>query len=120
MKFGMAESFYPSYIGPRDNIVQLIPNGVIRVLDIGCSIGALGENIKRKKGAEVTGVEVDKEMANVAKERLDRVIVGDIESIDLEDHLAPNYFDCLIFADVLQFLKDGWKICLIICRGYNK
>lgn len=104
------ENLNPSYIGRRDDIVKLIPTGVKKVLDIGCSIGALGESIKRKNGAEVTGIEVDEEMANIAKEKLDRVVVGDIESINLEDHLAPNYFDCIMFADVLEHLKDGWKI----------
>lgn len=94
--------FNPSYIGPRQGIVNLIPDEVRKVLDVGCSTGVLSESIKRKNGAEVTGIEVDNDMANVAKEKLDRVVVGDIENISLLDYFSPNYFDCIIFADVLE------------------
>jgi len=102
--------FNPSYIGPRQDIVNLIPGEVRKVLDVGCSTGVLGESIKRKNGAEVTGIEVDNDMANVAKEKLDRVVVGDIENISLRDYFSPNYFDCIIFADVLEHLREGWKV----------
>jgi len=103
-------NFNPSYIGPRDDIVQLIPNGVTRVLDIGCSIGVLGESVKLKNGAEVAGIEVDKEIANVAKDKLDRVIVGDVEKINLLDYFSSNYFNCIIFSDVLEHLKEPWDV----------
>jgi len=110
MEFGMTEDFNPSYIGPRDDIVKLIPDRVKKVLDVGCSIGVLGESIKRKNDAEVIGIEVDEKMANVAKEKLDRVIVGDVEKVNLTDYLSSNYFDCIIFADILEHLTDGWKV----------
>lgn len=110
MKITKTNNFNPSYIGPRDDIVKLIPNGIEKVLDVGCSTGVLGESIKRKNSAEVTGIEVDNDMADVAKEKLDRVVVGDIENISLLDYFSPNYFDCIIFADVLEHLRDGWKV----------
>ena len=106
----MGCKFNPSYIGRRNNVARLVPEGAIRILDVGCSIGALGENIKRKNGAEVTGIEIDKEMARVAKQKLDRVVVGDIETINLENNFAPNYFECIIFADVLEHLKEPWDV----------
>jgi 2-polyprenyl-3-methyl-5-hydroxy-6-metoxy-1,4-benzoquinol methylase len=49
-------------------------------------------------------------MAKVAKEKIDRVIMEDIERINLIDYFQPNYFDCIIFADVLEHLKDPWAI----------
>ena len=55
-------------------------------------------------------IEFDEQMANVAKDKLDKVIIGDIENINLVDSLPPNYFDCIIFADVLEHLKNPWKI----------
>lgn len=112
----MRSNFNPSYVGPRDDIVRLIPEGTRKVLDIGCSIGVLGESIKRENGAEVTGIEIDKKMADIAKQKLDRVILGDIEKINLSDYFSSNYFDCIIFADVLEHLKDGWKI---LARSVN-
>lgn len=104
------EGFNPSYIGSRTDIVNLVPVDVQKILDIGCSIGTLGEQLKQKTGAEVIGIELDDQMVQIAKKRLDRVIVGDIEELNLEDCLLPNYFDCIIFADVLEHLKNPWNI----------
>lgn len=102
--------FNPSYIGPREDVLNLIPDNVRKVLDFGCSVGAPGEQIKKKHGAEVIGIEIDDKMAREAEKKLDRVIVGDLDEINLEDYFKPNYFDCLIFADVLEHLKDPWTV----------
>jgi len=53
------------------------------------------------------GIELDEQMATkIAKEKLDKVIIRDIERINLANYFAPNYFDCIIFADVLKYLKN--------------
>jgi len=107
----LVNNFNPSYIGIRNDILSLISDDVSRVLDIGCSTGALGEQIKQSNNnVEVIGIEFDEQMANVAKNKLDKVIVGDIESINLADSLPLNYFDCIIFADILEHLKNPWGI----------
>ena len=49
-------------------------------------------------------------MAKVAKEKIDRVIMGDIERNNLIDYFQQNYFDFIIFADVLEHLKDPWAV----------
>ena len=104
-------NFNFSYIGMRKDILNLIPEGGIRILDVGCSIGRLGEQIKqRNNNVEVVGIEFDEQMAEVAEKKLDKVIVGDIENINLADSLPPNYFDCIIFADILEHLKNPWEI----------
>lgn len=111
MKMIKTNNFNPSYIGVRNDILNLVPDSVIRVLDVGCSIGTLGEQIKcRNNNAEVIGIEVNEQMAEIAKEKLDHVIIGDIEKINLEDFLSPNYFDCIIFADILEHLKNPWDL----------
>jgi len=102
--------FCESYIGPRSDIIKLIPNKVRRVLDIGCSIGELGKNLKGTRRVEVVGIELNEKMAAIAAEKLDQVITGDIEKIDLNDYFYPSYFDCIIFADILEHLKDPWRV----------
>jgi len=102
--------FNPSYIGPRYDILSMVPNEARRVLEIGCGIGALGEKIRQRNNAEVTGIEIDERMAGVAKGKLDRVIIGDVEENYLRQGLAPRYFDCIIFADVLEHLKNPWSV----------
>lgn len=103
-------NFNPSYTGSRDDILSLIPDNVNRILDIGCSIGILGGQIKQRNRAEVVGIELDEQMAKLAKEKLDRVIIGDIDNINLKDYLVHNYFDCIIFADILEHLKNPWDV----------
>ena len=100
----------PAYIGARADVFNIIPDNINSVLDIGCSVGALGERIKQTYRAEVVGVELDEHMAEVAIKKLDRVIVGDVEEINLADRLKPNHFDCIIFADILEHLKNPWGV----------
>ena len=88
----------------NEEIYRLVENGW-RVLDIGCGSGQLGERLKADKRCSVIGVEIDKNKANQARERIDDVINSDIEIIS--DDLA-NYgcFDAVIFADSLEHLRD--------------
>ena len=102
--------FNPSYTGQRDDILELVPDDAKKILDIGCSIGVLGQQIKLKNAAEVVGIEVDAKMAEIAEQKLDNVIIGNIHKINLEDFFLPNYFDCIIFADILEHLRDPWNI----------
>lgn len=111
MKMRKTNNFNPSYIGVRNDILNLIPDNANKVLDVGCSIGVLGEQIKqRNKNVEVKGIEFDEQMAEVAKKKFDKVIVGDVEDINVTNVLLPNYFDCIIFADILEHLKNPWDI----------
>jgi len=111
--------FNPSYIGPREDILNLISDNVKKVLDVGCSTGALGEKIKKRNRAKVVGIELDQKMAKVAKKRLDKVIIGDIGKINLKDYLTHNYFDCIIFADVLEHLVNPWDVLKNITAFLN-
>jgi len=104
-------NFNLSYIGRRDDIINFIPVSANRILDVGCSIGTLGKQIKqRNNNAEIIGIELDEQMANAAKEKLDRVIVENVEKINLFDYFFPDYFDCIIFADILEHLKNPWNL----------
>ena len=103
-------SFNPSYVGLRQDVLNLVPYDANKILDIGCSVGALGEAIKQRTNAEVVGIEIDEQMGKVAKEKLDSVIIEDVERISLADYVSPNYFDCIIFADTLEHMKNPWDI----------
>jgi len=100
------KNFNQSYVGYRKDILSIIPKNAKKVLDVGCSVGALGEQLKISNNkVEVVGVEIDKNMAQIAKNKLDNVIVGNIEELDLDKIFDLNYFDCIILADVLEHLK---------------
>lgn len=89
----------------------MIPRDAKKVLDVGCSVGTLGEQIKTTLGdVEVLGIELDEEMARSAKEKLDKVIIGNVEKVDLADHFEKDTFDCIVFADILEHLQNPWRV----------
>ena len=101
----------PAYVGPRPDVAALIPASCTRFLDLGCATGALGELIKRsRQGVSVVGIELDPDMATAAREKLDRVIAGDILDVLTSNTFAEERFDCIIAADVLEHLPDPWTV----------
>ena len=86
----------------NEEIYRLVEDGW-RVLDVGCGTGHLGERLKSDKHCFVIGVEIDKDKANQAREKLDGVINSDIELID--DLARYGHFDAIIFADSLEHLR---------------
>jgi 2-polyprenyl-3-methyl-5-hydroxy-6-metoxy-1,4-benzoquinol methylase len=97
------ETFF-SYTGPRTDVLQLVPPTPRRVLDVGCATGRVGEEIKRRTGAEVWGIERDDAFAGEAAHRLDRVVAGDVDEI--LPRLRGEHFDVVICADILEHLPD--------------
>ena len=100
--------FNPSYVGPRRDVMKLVPEGVKRVLDVGCSNGTLGQALKQRDGAHVTGIELDEAMGVEARRRLDAVHVASVDDDALFEALGDRTFDCVIFADLLEHLVDPW------------
>jgi hypothetical protein len=100
----------------RDDVADLVPIDVMSVLDIGCGTGILGSKLIERHGCNVTGIELNETAAAAATDRLDRVIVGDIEEI-LDNCLEDlGTFDCIIMSDVLEHLRNPWEIIRIVAR----
>jgi len=78
------------------------------VLDVGCSEGLLSKRI-HQNNCNVVGIEIDNEAALKAKSFCKEVIIGDVESISLNSEYL-NYFDVIVFADILEHLKDPLKV----------
>ncbi len=86
----------------RPEVRKLVSRDSKRILDVGCGAGALGFALKKEIDAEVWGIEIVNQQAEKAKEKLDKVLIGDINEKIKE--LPDNYFDTIIFADVLEHL----------------
>ncbi len=99
-----------AYENPRPEVQAVVPRSARRILDLGCSSGALGAALKERQGATVIGVEVDPVYVADASERLDRAIQADIEQLLADDRARCELgtFDCVIAADVLEHLRDPW------------
>lgn len=98
-----------AYGNPRTEVSVLVPTAARRILDLGCSVGALGASL-RERGAHVTGVETDPRLASLAGGCLDRVIEGDVEEMARTGADPGGPFDCVIMADVLEHLRDPWAV----------
>lgn len=96
------------YEGAREDVLAVVPRSASRVLDLGCSVGALGAAIKDRQEARVVGVELVPDYAREAEGRLDRTITGDLSEV-LADPEPLGSFDCIIAADVLEHLVDPWE-----------
>jgi len=89
----------------HSKIVSLVPPAT-RVLEFGCATGYMSEVLKDRLGCTVVGIEIDHGAAALAEQHAERVIVGDAEKIDYAAELAGEEFDVLLFADVLEHLKQ--------------
>ncbi|MFC3803159.1 class I SAM-dependent methyltransferase [Cohnella sp. GCM10012308] len=95
------------YGGANPHLFKHVQDDWREVLDVGCSEGGLGALIK-DKGIRVSGIEAYPEAANVAREKLDHVLSGDIASLELP--YDAGQFDCIVFGDVLEHLVDPWAV----------
>jgi len=89
----------------RYDIIDLIPNGENKILDIGCGEGkTLLELKKQSKAQYIVGVDV----RPLGQEKsLDGFFNIDIEHSDLP--YSDGFFDVIICADVLEHLIDPWE-----------
>jgi O-antigen biosynthesis protein len=76
------------------------------VLEFGCATGYMSQVLKERLDCTVTGIEIEEDAARSAQEHSDRVIVGDAEALDFQELFGDECFDVVLFADVLEHLKD--------------
>lgn len=92
---------YAPYI--NNYIFDLIPQNK-KVLDVGCNVGNLGEKLIKEKKCEVWGIDYSIKAIELAKGRLTKAIVFDLENEGVP--FLEEKFDVIVFADVLEHLKN--------------
>ena len=90
------------YAKRRLEVVPFLSAAPTRVLEIGCGEGCFRANLPRE--CEYRGVEPLPEVARVAANVLDAVLVGPYEDVAAE--LPAHYFDLVICNDVIEHLRD--------------
>lgn len=96
------------YISDRPEMISFVPTECKKILEVGCGQGLFGSAIKERNGAEVWGIEIMEEYGKIAKKKLDKVMIGDFEV--LLEKLPKNYFDCAVFNDSLEHLRDHYNV----------
>lgn len=109
---------YSTFI--RNDVINLIKDDInkpIRVLEVGCACGATLLKIKNiYKNAEIYGIELDENSAQIAKCFAD-VRAENIENAKLS--YKEKFFDYIIFADVLEHLYNP-KLVITNMKKYLK
>ncbi len=104
----MSEEKPSGYYGnAREDLVAALPRPLGRVLDIGCGEGAVGRLLLAEGATSVTGVEINAEAAERAREALDEVLVGAVEEV-LPKLSGP--WDTICCYDVLEHLVDPGSV----------
>lgn len=100
----------------RPDLVEMLDIQPRRALDIGCAAGGTGAYLKaRFPECRVWGIELNRAAADKARERLDHVLVGKFEEIDLDAAgIEPASLDLVLVADVLEHMYDPWSVMLRI------
>lgn len=104
----MSDPVNPYYSHPRPEVQALVPTTAKTMLDIGCGGGALSEGIKQRQPCEVYGIEPVPQAAEIARSKLDHVLVGCVE--EHLPQLPRHYFDCIVMADVLEHMVDPYRV----------
>lgn len=93
------------------DLLRLIPVTAKRLIEVGCSSGALAREYKKiSPDCDYFGIEIDPDYTQLARRYCDDCTTLDIEAASEDfwsDHAAR---DCWIFGDTLEHLKDPWRV----------
>ncbi|AXS79203.1 bifunctional 2-polyprenyl-6-hydroxyphenol methylase/3-demethylubiquinol 3-O-methyltransferase UbiG [Dechloromonas sp. HYN0024] len=100
----------PIHNAHNPDLLRLIPSHSRKVIEIGCSSGALAQAFKNNANCDWFGIDIDPSYAEVASKHCDHAVAMDIETADSKFYQEQADRDCWVFGDTLEHLKDPWKI----------
>ena len=80
-------------------LMDWLPATARRILEVGCGAGRFGQEIRSRRSVEIHGIEADQDAAGVARQRLDRVAVGDLETTPT--WFGENSYDAIVCREEL-------------------
>ena len=101
----------PSHENHNPDLLQMIPATSMRLIEIGCSSGALAREFKKINPlCDYLGIDIDESYSTQAQRHCDRTMALDIEQADEQFFVEQSQRDCWIFGDTLEHLRDPWRI----------
>jgi 2-polyprenyl-3-methyl-5-hydroxy-6-metoxy-1,4-benzoquinol methylase len=98
------------YAHSRPEMIKFVSKKHRKILDVGCGEGCFSSLLRSKrKNIEIWGIEMDSEAVKKSTSRVDHLIFGDVNRV--VEELPDNYFECIIFNDVLEHMADPY--CLL-------
>ena len=103
----------------RGELAQLFTNVPSLILDVGCSAGSNAALLKaRFPGSRAWGIEMNRDAAALAQQKLDRVLQGRFEDFDLsKEGIAHGTLDAVLLTDVLEHMYNPWDV-MVKLRPY--
>jgi SAM-dependent methyltransferase len=93
------------------DIFKMMPRGLKRVIEVGCSSGALARAYRDvNPDCEYIGIEIDEAYAEISRKSCVKVICGNIETLRDDEFNALFPSDCWVFGDILEHLHDPWAV----------
>lgn len=102
---GLCYEFIDYYGGERADVLPLLPPDLgpeSSVLEVGCGRGATAALIRERFGCRTVGIELNPEAAAAAEAHLDRVIRGDVQTVE-----PGETFDAIVAFELFEHLTDG-------------
>jgi trans-aconitate methyltransferase len=93
------------------DLLDIIPWGAKKLIEVGCSSGAMAREFKKiSPTCHYLGIEIDPAYAKLAERYCDQSLVLDIEAADEAFWKTNADRDCWIFGDALEHLRDPWNV----------
>ena len=97
--------------GVNEKLFNAIPKNAERILELGCANGLLGEAYKIVNPySHWTGIDINPEAIEIAKNKLDVVKKIDLNQNRLIDFLDINTYDVIVIGDLLEHMINPEEI----------
>lgn len=97
------------------HIFDLLPDDALKILEIGTGSGAMANAYKMKNSSvKYIGVEIFPEYKALSERYCDKVYLEDFESPSEALIEEANDADFVIFADVLEHMRNPWKVLQLL------
>lgn len=111
------ERYEQAYFGVmRPEMAQFLPSEYSKILEIGCCEGNFRQLCS--KPCEYWGVEPLEKAAEIAKTKLDKVLVGFYNEV--ENQIPNSYFDLVIANDVIEHIEQPWDFLQSLKKKMTK
>lgn len=102
------QDVYDDY--PRPEVVEALPPGARRILDVGCGAGGFGATLRAQYGhsAQIEAIEAVPSQATRARSSGSYDAVRDGYYPDAVE--AGSLYDLICFNDVLEHIYDPWRV----------
>lgn len=101
----------PAHERHNADLLGVMPPRSMRVIEVGCSVGALAREFKRINPAcDYLGIDIDPNYVERARLHCDETLATDIEAEEDEFYVRQGDRDLWVFGDTLEHLRDPWGV----------